>query len=69
MKTWCRCDKRKDKDKDKKLSPAKLAWLVNFANNKRFSYFQLKTHLFYPKSIVETMIKHLQLHLPCSSNN
>ena len=31
MKTWCRCDEKKDEDEDEKLSPAMLALVGKFS--------------------------------------
>ena len=44
-------------------------WSVNSANNERFCYFRLEAHFFYLGYSVETLTKHLQLHLLYSSSS
>ena len=40
-------------------------WSVNSVNGEGFGYSQLRAHLLHPGSSAETLIGHLQLHLPC----
>lgn len=42
---------------------------MNFINNKKFGYFQLKAYSFYLSFSEETVIKDLQLQLPCFINS
>ena len=69
MRTCYKSDGREDKNKGKKLSLIKLILVNKYCKQWKIWPFSAQSLFFFLESFTETLIKHLQLYLPCFGNN